>query len=78
MISETAFSQNDQEFCIAASEDIDLIIDAIATQPAPPTSTRVPVFQIAKSSADELVCVVKVCTGEPRDRDGVPGRRHAR
>ncbi|MFD7556412.1 hypothetical protein ACFV9E_17975 [Streptomyces sp. NPDC059835] len=74
----SAISQNDQEFCIAASDDIELIIDAIAAQPALPTATRISVFQIAKSSADELVCVAEGFTGEPQvgmvfQAVGVPG-----
>ncbi|MEV6575716.1 hypothetical protein [Streptomyces sp. NPDC051577] len=55
---------SDQDFCVAASEDIELIIDAIAAQPAPPTAARIFVFQIAKASADELVCVAESFTGE--------------
>nr|WSW62885.1 hypothetical protein OG513_32275 [Streptomyces sp. NBC_00998] len=58
-------SQNDQAFCVAASEDIELIIDAIAARPAPSAAARISVFQIAKSSADELVCVAEALTGEP-------------
>ncbi|WP_371619926.1 hypothetical protein [Streptomyces sp. NBC_00454] len=58
-------SQSDQAFCLAASEDIELIIDVIAAQPELPTAARISVFQIAKSSADELVCVVQAFTGEP-------------
>ncbi|MFD0271593.1 hypothetical protein ACFVGY_34225 [Streptomyces sp. NPDC127106] len=61
---KTAISQSDQGFCIAASEDIELIIRAIATQPAPPTAARLYVTQLAKSSAEELVCVVESLTGE--------------
>ena len=63
---EGAITQNDQAFCIAASEDIELIIDAMAAQPALPTATRISVYQIAKSSADELVCVAEGFTGEPQ------------
>ncbi|MBD3578362.1 hypothetical protein ICJ52_19265 [Streptomyces sp. KD18] len=59
-------SGNDQQFCIAASHDIDLIIHAIAAQPALPTATRLYVTQIAKVSPDELVCIVKSFTGEAR------------
>ncbi|MFK0253167.1 hypothetical protein [Streptomyces sp. NPDC090445] len=59
-------SQTDQEFCIAASQDIELIIQAIAEQPAPPTAARLYVTQLAKSSADELVCVAESLTGEAR------------
>ncbi|MFJ9078214.1 hypothetical protein ACIRO3_23710 [Streptomyces sp. NPDC102278] len=55
---------SDQNFCVAASEDIELIIDAIAVQSAPPTAARILVFQIAKASADELVCVAESFTGE--------------
>ncbi|MGW4687532.1 hypothetical protein ACWEPM_21895 [Streptomyces sp. NPDC004244] len=62
----TAISKSDQEFCIAASQDIELIIQAIAAQPAPPTATRLYVRQLAKGSADELVCVVESFTGEAR------------
>ncbi|MBT2546124.1 hypothetical protein J7E99_37045 [Streptomyces sp. ISL-44] len=62
----TAISQSDQGFCIAASEDIELIIQAIAAQPAPPTAARLYVTQLAKSSAEELVCVVESLTGETR------------
>lgn len=70
--------QNDQEFCIASSEDIELIIDAIAAQPALPTATRISVHQIARSSADELVCVAESFTGELQvgmvfQAVGVPG-----
>ncbi|WP_328763583.1 MULTISPECIES: hypothetical protein [unclassified Streptomyces] len=60
----TAISQHDQEFCVAASEDIELIIQAIAAQPAPPTVARLYVTQLAKSSAEELLCVAESLTGE--------------
>ncbi|MEU9236617.1 hypothetical protein [Streptomyces subrutilus] len=74
----STISQNDQAFCIAASEDIELIIDEIASQPALPTAARISVFQIAKSSADELMCVAEGLTGEPQvgmvfQAVGVPG-----
>ncbi|MFF3620796.1 hypothetical protein [Streptomyces sp. NPDC002467] len=70
--------QNDQEFCAAASKDVERIIDAIAAQPALPTAARISVFQIAKSSTDELVCVAQGFTGEPQvgmvfQAVGVPG-----
>ncbi|MFD5934774.1 hypothetical protein [Streptomyces sp. NPDC060333] len=55
---------SDQDFCVAASEDIVLIIDALAAQPAPPTAARLFVFQIARASADVLVCVAESFTGE--------------
>ncbi|MGW6945785.1 hypothetical protein [Streptomyces xanthophaeus] len=56
--------RGDQDICIAASEDMERIIDAIAAQPALPTVARMVVFQIAKSSPDELVCVAQEFTGE--------------
>ncbi|MCX5145556.1 hypothetical protein OHB36_01980 [Streptomyces sp. NBC_00320] len=62
----TAISQRDQEFCIAASEDVELIIQAIAAQPAPPTAARLYVTQLARSSAEELLCVAESLTGEAR------------
>lgn len=55
---------SDQDFCVAASEDIELIIDALAAQPAPSTAARLFAFQIARASADELVCVAESFTGE--------------
>ncbi|MFD3554947.1 hypothetical protein ACFWWA_23060 [Streptomyces goshikiensis] len=61
-----AISQSDQEFCIAASEDIELIIQALAAQPALPIASRLYVTQLAKRSAEELVCVVESLTGEAR------------
>ncbi|KJY44273.1 hypothetical protein VR46_21425 [Streptomyces sp. NRRL S-444] len=73
-----AISQHDQEFCVAASEDIELIILAIAAQPAPPTAARLYVTQLAKSSAEELLCVAESLTGEAQvgmvfRAVGVPG-----
>lgn len=67
---------SDQDFCVAASEDIELIIDALAAQPAPPTAARLFVFQIARASADELVCVAESFTGEAQV--GMVTRRPAR
>ncbi|MFD8990043.1 hypothetical protein [Streptomyces goshikiensis] len=59
-----AISKSDQEFCVAASEDIELIIQAIASQPALPTASRLYVTQLVKHSTEELVCVVESLTGE--------------
>ncbi|GAA1569974.1 hypothetical protein [Streptomyces globosus] len=59
-------TSSDQQLCIAASEDIERIIQAIAAQPALPIATRLYVQQLAKCSVGELVCVVKNFTGEAR------------